>query len=231
MQKDMEKEKGKENNGRNVTGTATPSSSRKMLKASAFQPHAGVMARAKKSAAASEEKDPMSALLNAIKDKGTRKSILSPDQSQNTHTKKGFKVSPPQRSASVAVRPKRPNTAPVQGDPMNALLNSIKECGSQQKKQYSPGPSPKEALQASIRNRRESLPLKPAPDGVNDRIKHINDNTVRKESRVLMVNRMLKEAPSSVRQGKNLNRFVSLLEYLVMNIILNGSSFYRPQTS
>lgn len=61
---------------------------------------------------------------------------------------------------------------------------------------------PKQALLASIRSRRESLPPKLPPDGVPDRVRHINNTIGRKESRVLLVNRMLSEAPASVKQGE-----------------------------
>ncbi|KAL9184842.1 hypothetical protein ACHAXT_002619 [Thalassiosira profunda] len=90
-------------------------------------------------------------------------------------------------------------------DPMNELLNAIKGRGSQ-KEEASPRHAspkkvdPKQALLASIKNRRESLPVKPPLDGVPERIQHINKTLQRKESRVLLVNRMLSEAPASVRQ-------------------------------
>ena len=58
-------------------------------------------------------------------------------------------------------------------------------------------------LLASIKDRRKSQTAKSAPDAaVSDRVRHINTNTGRKESRVLLVNRMMNEAPDSVKQGK-----------------------------
>lgn len=60
---------------------------------------------------------------------------------------------------------------------------------------------PHQALIASIESRRESLPSQhPPTDSVPERIRHIDTNIARKESRVLLVNRMLSEAPASVKQ-------------------------------
>ena len=100
------------------------------------------------------------------------------------------------------------NTPSDQGtDPMNALFNAIKKRGSQKSNNSIPSQlssqnqmNPKQALLESIKGRRESLPVKSPADGVSDRVRHINDNTGRKESRVLLVNRMLSEAPARVRQ-------------------------------
>ncbi len=100
-----------------------------------------------------------------------------------------------------------------ESNPMNAILNAIKERGVQSNEGTLPGSiansvttnsnsDSRQALLASIKNRRGSLPSKPPPDGVPDRIKHINNNIARKESRVLLVNRMLSNAPPSVKQGK-----------------------------
>ena len=99
-----------------------------------------------------------------------------------------------------------------ESNPMNAILNAIKDRGAQSSEGAPPGIANKittisnsdsrQALLASIKNRRGSLPNKPPPDGVPDRIKHINNNIARKESRVLLVNRMLSNAPPSVKQGK-----------------------------
>lgn len=98
------------------------------------------------------------------------------------------------------------------GNPMNAILNAIKDRGAQLSDD-SPGIAPRvttsstddsrQALLASIKNRRDSVPNKPPPDGVPDRIHHINNNIARKESRVLLVNRMLAKAPPSVKQGES----------------------------
>lgn len=96
------------------------------------------------------------------------------------------------------------------GNPMNAILHAIKDRGAQMSE--NPGMSDRvatssnsdsrHALLASIKNRRGSLPNNHPPDGVPDRIKHINNNIARKESRVLLVNRMLSKAPPSVKQGE-----------------------------
>jgi hypothetical protein len=63
--------------------------------------------------------------------------------------------------------------------------------------------SPRHALLASIKNRRNSLASQRPSDAVSDRIRHIDTNIARKESRVLLVNRMLSEAPASVKQGES----------------------------
>ena len=60
----------------------------------------------------------------------------------------------------------------------------------------------KEKLLADIKSRRQSIPSKPPLDGVSDRVKHINNNGERKQSRVLLVNKMLSDAPESVKQGE-----------------------------
>ena len=52
------------------------------------------------------------------------------------------------------------------------------------------------ALFAAIKSRSET------PVGVTNKVRTINTNTQRRESRVLMVNKMLKEAPANVRNGK-----------------------------
>jgi hypothetical protein len=52
------------------------------------------------------------------------------------------------------------------------------------------------ALFAAIKSRSET------PVGVSNKVRTINTNTQRRESRVLMVNKMLKEAPANVRNGK-----------------------------
>jgi hypothetical protein len=61
--------------------------------------------------------------------------------------------------------------------------------------------NPRQALLASIKNRKASLPSQRPADAVSDRIRHIDNNIARKESRVLLVNRMLSEAPASVKKG------------------------------
>jgi hypothetical protein len=102
-------------------------------------------------------------------------------------------------------------------DPKHALLASIKS----RKDGFTPRPTPsdgtpsrvehtnnenddpKQALLASIKSRRDSLSPKPTcSDGVPDRVKHINSTMGQKESRILLVNRMLSEAPASVKQGE-----------------------------
>ena len=104
-----------------------------------------------------------------------------------------------QPHVSITDKVKGLNTPSDQGtDPMNALFNAIKKRKSNDS--VSKQMDPKQALLESIKSRRESLPLKHPVDGVSDRVRHINDNTGRKESRVLLVNRMLSEAPARVRQ-------------------------------
>lgn len=100
------------------------------------------------------------------------------------------------------------NPADQGTDPRNALINEIKKKDSQNEKQdlhpkSEREPSSKDKLLASIKDRRKSQTAKSAPDAaVSDRVRHINTNTGRKESRVLLVNRMMNEAPDSVKQGK-----------------------------
>ena len=161
--KGTEKEKGKENRQN------APTSSQKLLRASSLQPHVGVTGKVKRPIT----QNPMNALFNAIKEKGSNKSDTS-------HI-------PTQRA-----------------DPKQALLAAIKDKGSKKSdKSHIPTQKadPKQALLASIKNRRKSLPSNSPPDGVPDRVKHINNTMGRKESRVLLVNRMLSEAPASVKQG------------------------------
>jgi hypothetical protein len=55
------------------------------------------------------------------------------------------------------------------------------------------------AMFAAIKSRNER------PVGVTNKVRTINTNVQRKESRVLMVNKMLKEAPANVRDGKLLS--------------------------
>ena len=62
------------------------------------------------------------------------------------------------------------------------------------------------ALFAAIKSRNET------PVGVTNKVRTINTNTQRRESRVLMVNKMLKEAPANVRNGKSI--LVSITECL-----------------
>ncbi|KAL3815366.1 hypothetical protein ACHAXA_000753 [Cyclostephanos tholiformis] len=83
-------------------------------------------------------------------------------------------------------------------------LHPINNDGSQQS-DYIPccdnmNTNPRQALLASIKNRRASFSSHRPPDAVSDRIRHIDNNIARKESRVLLVNRMLSEAPVSVKQ-------------------------------
>jgi len=136
---EKEKEKGKENR-QNVV----PISSKKLLRASSLQPHVGAIDKVKRLNTPGQGRDSMNAVLNAIKDNGSRKRDNSPGPTQ---------------------------------------IND-----------------PKQALLASIKNRKDSLPSKPLADGVPDRVKHINNTMGRKVSRVLLVNRMLSEAPASVKQ-------------------------------
>lgn len=65
------------------------------------------------------------------------------------------------------------------------------------------------AMFAAIKSRNET------PVGVTNKVRTINTNTQRRESRVLMVNKMLKEAPANVRNGKLiLASITELLQYV-----------------
>ena len=99
------------------------------------------------------------------------------------------------------------NTKPlVEGKgPTKEVLHPIKSIGLQQS-DFTPfcdntNTTPRQALLASIKNRNSSLPSQRPADAVSDRLRHIDNNIARKESRVLLVNRMLSEAPASVKQG------------------------------
>jgi hypothetical protein len=93
------------------------------------------------------------------------------------------------------------------GNPMNAILNAIKDRGAQLSEDTPDNGVPASSNSDSRQeNRRGSLPNNPPPDGVPDRIKHINNNIARKESRVLLVNRMLSKAPPSVKEGETAGR-------------------------
>ena len=91
-------------------------------------------------------------------------------------------------------------------DPKKAVLHTIDDGGLHESDCLPPSENmsgnPRQALLASIKNRRDSLPSQRPPDSVPNRIRHIDTNIARKESRVLLVNRMLSEAPTSVKQGE-----------------------------
>ena len=119
-------------------------------------------------------------------------------------SKKLLRVSSLQPHVGVTVKVKVTTTGQGE-DQINTVMTTVKDTGDDS----SPGSStnqtsdPKQALLASIKNRRDSLPSKPTPsDGVPDRVKHINKTMGQKESRILLVNRMLSEAPASVKQGE-----------------------------
>ena len=59
---------------------------------------------------------------------------------------------------------------------------------------------PQQALLASIKNR-GTIGESPAHDGVTARGARSNTKSGRSESRILMVNKMLSEAPANVKQG------------------------------
>lgn len=138
------------------------------------------------------------------KENNRRNPTLSP--------KKLLKASCLQPQVGLTDRVKKlnaPNISKKGKDPMKELLNAIEARGGSEKSTKEVAAEtenqtndPKQALLASIRNRRGSLPSKRPPDGVSDRVKHINTNIVRKESRVMLVHRVLSEAPASVRQGE-----------------------------
>jgi len=117
-------------------------------------------------------------------------------------SKKLLRVSSLQPHVGVTVKVKVTTTGQGE-DQINTVMTTVKDTGDDS----SPGSStnqtsdPKQALLASIKNRRDSLPSNPTPsDGVPDRVKHINKTMGQKESRILLVNRMLSEAPASVKQ-------------------------------
>ncbi|KAL3785154.1 hypothetical protein ACHAW5_000186 [Stephanodiscus triporus] len=89
-------------------------------------------------------------------------------------------------------------------DPTKAALHTINNGGlhvsNNIPRHDNMASSPRQALLASIKNRRNSLASQRPSDAVSDRIKHIDTNIARQESRVLLVNRMLSEAPASVKQ-------------------------------
>ncbi|EJK47036.1 hypothetical protein THAOC_34273 [Thalassiosira oceanica] len=152
-----------------------PKSTRQMLKASSLQPHVGLMKN-------SPRRDAKNELLNAIKDQGTERKTRPSSAQEN------------------------PRQAPLRRDAKNELLDAIKDRGTEmtgterKTRPSSAQENPRQALLDSIKRRRDSLPAKPPPDGVNDRVKHINTNLERQESRILLTHRMLNEAPESVRQ-------------------------------
>ncbi len=138
----------------------------------------GVIDKAKtlNNATNQQGKDPMNAILTAIKDRASPKRVKSPITTKSSND--------PQQASLASIRNSRASPA-------------------REKAGLSPRPKssdPKDALLASIKSRRESLPLKPPPDGVAERVNHINNSMGRKESRILLVNRMLSEAPDAVRQ-------------------------------
>jgi len=205
--KEAEKQ-GKENTVKNVAPVAT--SSRKLLKASSLQPHVGVTFRAKKgnNTAGQENSNPMSAIFNAIKDKGSHKG--GPPLGPNVPR------ADPKEAMFASIKNRKFDGSQNSGtfsdqrsDPKDELFTSIKsrKAKGPRKDWAPPGLAaqtidPKQALLSSIKSRRETLPANPPTDGVPDRVQHINNTLVRKESRVLLVNRMLSEAPASVKQGE-----------------------------
>ena len=132
-------------------------------------------------------RDARNELMDAIKDRGT----------ENT----GAGTELPTLSAQ-----ENPRQAPLRRDARSELMDAIKGRGTETSgtesimRPSSAQENPRKALLDSIKRRRESLPVKPQPDGVNERIKHINNNLQRQESRVLLTHRMLNEAPESVRK-------------------------------
>ncbi len=111
--------------------------------------------------------------------------------------------------------------------PTKEVLHPINSGGLQQS-DYIPfcdntNTNPRQALLASIKNRKASIPSQRPPDAVSDRIRHIDNNIARKESRVLLVNRMLSEAPASVKQGES--RRSSLVDYSWSNQYSYGDVF------
>ena len=86
-------------------------------------------------------------------------------------------------------------------DPRSAMLAAIKSRNEPSKKTNPLAPpssndDSRSAMFAAIKSRNET------PIGVSNKVRTINTNVQRRESRVLMVNKMLKEAPANVRDGK-----------------------------
>jgi len=193
-------------------------SNRQMLKASSLQPHVGLMNKPLR-------RDAKNELLDAIKDRGaetTGKEIETRPSSAQENTSQA----PLRRDAKNELlgaikgrgtatgtdRKTRPSSAQentrqasLRRDAKTELLDAIKDRGTatgtpRKSRPSSAQENPRQALLDSIKRRRDSLPVNPPLDGVNNRIKHINTNLQRQESRILLTHRMLNEAPASVRQ-------------------------------
>lgn len=101
-------------------------------------------------------------------------------------------------------------------DSMSAVLAAVKERAASQpgngaamsssstNKKSSVGPQQALLGATSVFGAQTSAPPSepPAPDKFSDRVNHTKKETGRKESRVLLVNRMLSEAPANVKQGE-----------------------------
>ena len=97
----------------------------------------------------------------------------------------------PQVGLTDRVKSKTVNGADSRASSLRAKLSPKKSTRSRASNDDS-----RSALFAAIKSRSET------PVGVTNKVRTINTNTQRRESRVLMVNKMLKEAPANVRNGK-----------------------------
>ena len=191
---------GKDKMVKNTPNTArTPL---KMLKASSFQPHVDVTDKVN--------------VLNIPTFSGQGKDISSKFKA----ALRTIIIAEPNKTEVIAestevVDGSSTNNNPDQWiDPARAAVQKINNIGSHGSDQQesssseleskSKSSNPHQALLASIKSRRDSLPSERRPiqsaDSVPERIRHIDTKIARRASRVLLVNRMLSEAPASVKQ-------------------------------
>lgn len=167
----------------------------KMLKASSFQPHVGVTNKVN--------------VLNIPTFSGQGEDISSKFKAalRTINIAQSNETEIIAESNATEVDVTNTNDNPDQWiDPERAAVQNINNIVSQGSDllERSSGSSPQQALLASIKSRRDSLPSERRPiqsaDSVPERIRHIDTKIARKASRVLLVNRMLSEAPASVKQ-------------------------------
>jgi hypothetical protein len=176
----------------------------KMLKASSFQPHVGVT-------------DKVNVLNIPPTFSGQGKDISSKFKAAlrtiNITEPNNTEVIAESNESEVVDKSSTNNNPDQWIDPARAAVQKINNIGgsqgSDQQESSSSEPeskssNPHQALLASIKSRRDSLPSERRPiqsaDSVPERIRHIDTKVARRESRVLLVNRMLHEAPASVKQ-------------------------------
>ena len=118
----------------------------------------------------------------------------------------------PHVGATDKVKVLNTNTPGQAKDPRKAVLHTIDNGGLHESdclpRSENMSGNPRQALLASIKGRRDSPPSQRPPDSVSNRLRHTDTNIARKESRVLLVNRMLSEAPASVNQGESMDSAV-----------------------